>query len=78
MAHVINQYHNLDFVFNNPFSFKDRYSYSMQDVGGEEVSSLNFSATGETRLHGMKTRTLSTGLRLEVYARASLCERGSS
>jgi len=31
MAYTINFYHNLDFVFNNPVSFKDRYSYSMQN-----------------------------------------------
>jgi quercetin dioxygenase-like cupin family protein len=30
MAHVMNLYHNSEFLFNNPFSFKDRYSYSMQ------------------------------------------------
>ncbi|MBI4525195.1 MAG: cupin domain-containing protein [Deltaproteobacteria bacterium] len=31
MAHVINLYHNFDFVFNNPFSFQDRYSSSMKE-----------------------------------------------
>ncbi len=31
MAYVINWYHNLDYVFNNPFCFKDRYSYGMQN-----------------------------------------------
>ena len=31
MPHIINLYHNLDFVFNNPFSFKDRYSHSMHN-----------------------------------------------
>ncbi|HEY3303748.1 MAG TPA: cupin domain-containing protein [Candidatus Binatia bacterium] len=30
MAHVMNLYHNIEFIFDNPFSFKDRYSYSMQ------------------------------------------------
>jgi len=29
MPHIINLYHNLDLVFNNPFSFKDRYSHFM-------------------------------------------------
>jgi mannose-6-phosphate isomerase-like protein (cupin superfamily) len=31
LAHVINLYHNVDFVFNNPYAFTDRYSYHMQD-----------------------------------------------
>src|SRR5579871_4777456 len=29
MPHVINFYANLEFVFNNPFAFKDRYSYGV-------------------------------------------------
>ena len=31
MAQVINLYHNLEFVFNNDFCFRDRYSFAMQD-----------------------------------------------
>ncbi|MDP2645406.1 MAG: hypothetical protein Q8P24_10735 [Desulfobacterales bacterium] len=31
MAQAINQYHNFDFIFNNPFVFRDRYSYAMED-----------------------------------------------
>jgi len=31
MAQVINQYHNLEFVFDSKFQFKDRYSYYMDD-----------------------------------------------
>jgi len=31
MAQVINHYHNMEFVFSNPFSFKDRFSISMAD-----------------------------------------------
>ena len=34
MAQVINHYHNLEFVFHNPFSFKDRFSISMSDFYG--------------------------------------------
>jgi quercetin dioxygenase-like cupin family protein len=30
MAYVINLYNNLEFVFNTPFQFKDRYSYDME------------------------------------------------
>ena len=29
LAHVVNLYHNFDFIFNNLFSFNDRYSSSM-------------------------------------------------
>lgn len=38
MAHVINLYHNLDFVFRNPFVFEDRYSPGWKGY---------FSASGE-------------------------------
>jgi mannose-6-phosphate isomerase-like protein (cupin superfamily) len=31
LPHVINLYHNFDFVFDNPFVFKDRYSYETQN-----------------------------------------------
>ena len=31
MAHAMNQYNNLDFIFNNPYAFTDRYSYAMED-----------------------------------------------
>lgn len=41
MAHVINLYHNLEFVFNNPFPFKDRYSYSMQNFYSDEGKHWN-------------------------------------
>lgn len=36
MCYVINWYHNLDYVFNNAFSFKDRYSHAMQNFFAEE------------------------------------------
>ncbi len=29
LPHILNLYHNVDFVFNNPFCFKDRYSFEM-------------------------------------------------
>ncbi len=41
MAQVINLYHNLDFVFNNPFIFKDRYSHSMEDYYADEGKHWN-------------------------------------
>jgi mannose-6-phosphate isomerase-like protein (cupin superfamily) len=31
MPHVMNLYHNTDFVFHNPFSFTDRYSAALQN-----------------------------------------------
>ena len=34
MAQVINHYHNLDFVFHNPFCFNDRFSNAMSDFYG--------------------------------------------
>lgn len=30
MPHMINHYHNIDFIFHNPYSFRDRYSASME------------------------------------------------
>lgn len=41
MAQVINLYHNLDFVFNNPFIFKDRYSYSAKSDYAEKGKHWN-------------------------------------
>jgi len=41
MAHVINLYHNLEFVFDNPFSFQDRYSHSRQRFFVDAGNQLN-------------------------------------
>lgn len=41
MAHVINLYGNLDFVFNNPFVFKDRYTHSMQSFFSDKGQQWN-------------------------------------
>ena len=41
MAHVINLYGNLDFVFNNPFVFKDRYTHSMQSFFSDKGRQWN-------------------------------------
>jgi hypothetical protein len=36
MPYIINLYHNLEYVFNNPFSFKERYSSAMQNFFSDE------------------------------------------
>jgi hypothetical protein len=41
MAHVINLYGNLDFVFNNPFVFRDRYTHSMQSFFSDKGQQWN-------------------------------------
>jgi len=41
MAQVINLYHNRDYVFNNPFPFKDRYHYRMEGYYSEEGKHWN-------------------------------------
>lgn len=41
MAQVINLYHDLEFVFNNPFVFKGRYSYSMNRDYTEKAKHWN-------------------------------------
>jgi quercetin dioxygenase-like cupin family protein len=41
MAHVINLYHNIEFVFHNPFRFTDRYSASFQRYFSEPGKQLN-------------------------------------
>ena len=41
MAQAINLYHNLEFVFNNPFVFKERYSYSLERDYAEKSKHWN-------------------------------------
>ena len=41
MPYVINLYHNLEFVFKNPFSFKDRYTCEMQNFFSDEGKHWN-------------------------------------
>jgi quercetin dioxygenase-like cupin family protein len=41
MAQVINLYHNLEFVFNNPFKFTDRYSRTMENFYADEGKHWN-------------------------------------
>ncbi len=41
MAHVLNLYHNSEFVFNNSFAFKDRYSSSWQRYFADAGKKLN-------------------------------------
>lgn len=41
MAHVLNLYHNLDFVFNNAFAFRDRYAHSWQRFFADAGRQLN-------------------------------------
>ena len=37
MAHAMNLYNNVEFIFNNPFSFTDRYSYDMESFLDDET-----------------------------------------
>jgi mannose-6-phosphate isomerase-like protein (cupin superfamily) len=41
MAHVINLYHNSDFIFGNQFAFNDRYSSTWQHYFAEAGKQLN-------------------------------------
>jgi mannose-6-phosphate isomerase-like protein (cupin superfamily) len=41
MAHIINHFHNMDFVFNSPYVFKDRYSAGMNNFFSEEGTHWN-------------------------------------
>lgn len=36
MAHILNLYNNVEFVFNNPFVFSDRFSQDMEDFADSE------------------------------------------
>lgn len=44
MPHVFNLYHNAEFVFNNPFVFRDRYSQDMRNFFADEGKHWNVKA----------------------------------
>jgi len=41
MAHMMNLYHNLDFIFNNPYVFSDRYSSENAAYYADRVRHMN-------------------------------------
>jgi mannose-6-phosphate isomerase-like protein (cupin superfamily) len=41
MAQMMNHYHNNDFIFNNPYVFKDRYSSSIENFYSEKGTHWN-------------------------------------
>jgi uncharacterized RmlC-like cupin family protein len=41
MAQTINHYHNVDFIFNNPYSFTDRYSASVEAFYADRATHWN-------------------------------------
>ena len=41
MAQMMNHYHNIDFIFNNPYVFLDRFSTSMDAFYGEQPKHWN-------------------------------------
>ena len=41
MAQMINHYHSVDFIFNNPYAFRDRYSATMEEFYSDKGKHWN-------------------------------------